>query len=89
MEEKVVLYHTKNNIAFITLNRPERFNAIDPYLPYQLKEVIKKKKEKKEEEKKKKEKEEPKGKEKGRIRKIKTTLHSSHSTDLKDYLPQQ
>jgi enoyl-CoA hydratase/carnithine racemase len=39
-QEKVVLYHTKNKIAFITLNRPQSFNAIDPNMPIQLKEVL-------------------------------------------------
>jgi enoyl-CoA hydratase/carnithine racemase len=39
-QEKVVLYHTKNKIAFITLNRPHSLNAIDPNMPIQLKEVL-------------------------------------------------
>lgn len=39
-EERVVLYHTRDKIAFITLNRPHRFNAIDMDMPLQIKEAV-------------------------------------------------
>jgi len=40
--EQVILYETKNRIAFITLNRPKVFNAIDFRVPHALEEAIKK-----------------------------------------------
>lgn len=39
MEAQVVQYRVHNKIAFVTLNRPNAFNAIDLNIPSQIKEV--------------------------------------------------
>ena len=38
---KSILYKVENKVAYITLNRPERFNAIDENTPVELERAVK------------------------------------------------
>jgi len=40
MTEDLVLYETKNRVAYLTLNRPEQLNAINEELPFALRDAV-------------------------------------------------